>query len=131
MERAVVSDIADICAPSAPVGAVGAVRPHARTSVRVIRRSFTAALPPPTLRAHRFRPYVSRRPTAVFAGLALLASSMTLLVLVVLPWWIEMAPVGALPSHGPSRITELAVLQRDSLLAAACWPRECVLTKGR
>ena len=127
MERAVVPGITEICAPSVRAFAAGAVRPHPRASPRSVGRDFTpAALPPPSLRAYRFKPYASRRPAAVFAGLALLASALTLLMMVALPWWIEMAPARALPSHTPSRITELAVLQRDSLLAVACWPRECV-----
>jgi len=132
MERAVVPGIAEICAPGGRAFAAGAVRPHRRASPRSIRRDLTAAaLPPPSLRAYRSKPYASRRPAALFAALALLASALTLLIMVALPWWIEMAPPRALPSHTPSRITELAVLQGDSLLAVACWPRECVLTHRR
>jgi hypothetical protein len=132
MEQAVVPGIAEVCAPGVDAWAAGSVRRHARRSIRSIRRDAVgAAFPPASLRAYRSKPYASRRPAALFAVLAVLASALTLLIMVALPWWIEMAPARALPAHTPSRITELAVLQRDSLLAVACWPRECFLTHRR
>ena len=66
------------------------------------------------------------------AVIAVLASALTFLIMVAFPWHLESkADAHAASSHEASRISEMATLQGDTLLAAACWPHTCPLPERR
>ena len=82
--------------------------------------------------ARRLVRVVQGNPRPFLAGLAVCASALVLLATVALPARLEneARPHVHANFHDTSRIAELARLQGDSLLAAACWRSACAPVQG-
>jgi hypothetical protein len=86
---------------------------------------------PVTLRNYRFNQYPTERPTLLLAALALLATAATMAIAIALPMWLESAARPLADPPRVSRISDVAALQRDALLASACWSKTCAARPDR
>ena len=134
METPVLSGFAQTWVPRKVEGTASRARPLVRERIGSTQRDCRARPPTKaaTLHAHRAKRYVSqRRPVALFLLLSAIASALTLAIMIAVPWHLETTVALQGSAQRPSRIAELALLQGDALLAAACWPHECALVGRR
>ena len=130
MSELLCSNIREACIPGVEAWAASAARSRARSNRP--RLAYAARTAPPPLRAFRARRYSpDRRPVLCF-GLAMIASAVVFIGMVGVPSVLEAERRASRALlHEPTRISTVAALQRDTLLAGACWPYGCALGERR